>query len=346
MKSLETKRLILRKFNLDDFDAVHAYASSKENTVYMLFGPNDEAATRAFIQKAIAKASETPVVDHQFAATLKSTGTLIGSCDLHFHGDEAEIGWIIHQDYWQQGYGAELGNALLRLGFDELDMHRIIARCDAENIGSSRLMEKIGMRREGLSYDVRPPHKNSDRAYGDELSYAILKDEWDIQREITYYNALPCVFDGFIDVPMLSDGTIYLVCLDKQLGDPDKKHVPGYEFAICTNGEKVGRINLRIGYGGGFYNSNLYYGGQIGYDVDEPHRGNGYAVRACQLLLPVAKAHKMKILLITNNITNHASMRVCEKLGTRLVRVARLPEWTDLYKDGQRFSNIYEWSIG
>jgi len=36
---------------------------------------------------------------------------------------------------------------------------------------------------------------------------------------------------------------------------------------------------------------------------------------------------------------------VCEKLGARLVRVARLPEWHDLYKEGRRFSNIFEWEV-
>jgi len=344
MKTLETERLILRKFKEDDFAAVHSYASSKENTLYMLFGPNDDDETKTFIQSAIERAEETPITHYHYAVTLKS-GVLIGSCDLHFQDDNGEIGWIIHRDYWKQGYGAELGNALLKLGFDDLGLRRIIATCDSENIGSSKLMEKIGMRREGLFYDYRPPHKGSSRAYGDELSYAILKDDWDIQKEIAYYNSLPCVFGDFIDVPALSDGEIYLVCTSKQTGDPEKKHVPGYEFAICKNGEKVGRINLRIGYGGGPYNSNLYYGGQVGYDVDEPYRGNGYAAKACSLLLPVAKAHGMVKLLITNNITNHASRRVCEKLGARLVRAARLPEWNDLYKEGQRFSNIYEWIL-
>jgi len=173
----------------------------------------------------------------------------------------------------------------------------------------------------------------------------ITYDEKIIQKEIDYYNSLPCQFDGFISVPTLSDGEVYLVCLAKQMGNPEKKHVPGYEFAICVQGEKVGRINLRIGYGGGEYNSNLYYGGQIGYDVDEAHRGNNYAVRACKLLAPVAKAHNMTKLLITNNIENHASMRVCEKLEAKHIRVVVLPEWTDMYKEGQRFENIYEWNI-
>ena len=139
---------------------------------------------------------------------------------------------------------------------------------------------------------------------------------------------------------------IHLVCLAKNPAIPEKKYVPAYDFAICKGSEKIGEINLRIGYGGfGPDESSLYYGGQIGYGIDEQHRGNGYAVRACRLLLPVAKAHGMTKLLITNNITNTASRRVCEKLGLRFVRTVRLPEWTDLYRDGQRFQNIFEWSV-
>jgi predicted acetyltransferase len=161
-----------------------------------------------------------------------------------------------------------------------------------------------------------------------------------VQNEIAYYNALPCVFDDFIDVPELSDGVIELVCTKKAPAIPEKKWVPGYEFDICKNGQTIGAINLRIG-----YVNSLYYGGQIGYDVNEEHRGNGYAGRACLLLLPIAKAHDMKKLLITTNHTNVSSMRVCEKLGARLVRVATLPQWHDLYKDGQRYQNIYELSV-
>ena len=158
--------------------------------------------------------------------------------------------------------------------------------------------------------------------------------------EIKYYNSLPVIFNGFIDIPELSDGEIYLICTAKREGTPEKKWVPSYDFDICKNGEKIGNINLRIGYTAG-----LYYGGQIGYNIDEKHRGNGYAGKACKLIVPVAKAHGMTKLLITNNITNTASRRVCEKLGLKFISKVRLPRWHDLYKGGQRFSNIYEWSI-
>ena len=164
--------------------------------------------------------------------------------------------------------------------------------------------------------------------------------DMDMQEEIAYYNALPVVFDGFIDLPELSDGVISLICTAKNPAAPEKKFVPSYSFDVCKGGAKIGAVNLRIGYTEG-----LYYGGQIGYGIDEAHRGKGYAVRACQLLGRVAKAHGMAKLLITNEKSNAASRRVCEKLGARPLRLAPIPPWHDLYQRGERFVNVYEWSV-
>ena len=340
MLPIITDRLILRSFSEDDFEAVHSYASSAENTTYMLFGPNSEEDTRAFIGRAIASHAKDPIDNYSFAAELKETGRLIGACDLSTKGDDPEVGWLLHRDYWGKGYATEMGLALLKLGFEEHGLHRIIARCDVENTASSRVMEKIGMTREGLHREYRRTRPGSGKLYRDELVYAALRDEWDVQKEIAYYNALPCVFDGFTTVPSLSDGEIFLVCIEKHPANPEKKHVPAYNFAVCKGGEKIGSVGLRLGYTDG-----LYYAGQVGYAIDEAYRGNGYAARACKLMAPIARAHGMTKLLITNNHTNTASRRVCEKLGARLVRLARLPEWSELYKNGQRYENIYEWSI-
>jgi len=341
MRNLETERLILRPFQENDFEAVHAYTSSTENVQYMVWGPNDESQTKTFILHAIMKSKEITCNNYQYAAILKTGGKLIGACNIAIYSEgQAEIGWILHRAFWKQGFGTEMGNRILEFGFDELGLHRIIAHCDTENCDSYRIMERIGMRREGCFIEARAANKFSDKKYGDEYSYAILKDEWDTLKEIAYFKALPVTFNGFIDIQDLFDGEIQLVCVEKKPAIPEKKWVPAYVFEIRRNSSRVGEINLRIG-----YTDSLYYGGQIGYGIDEQHRGHGYAEKACRLLALVIRAHGMKKVLITNNHTNIASMRTCEKLGARFIRTARIPEWHDLYKQGQRFENIFEWSV-
>lgn len=341
MKTLETERLILRPFEETDFEAVHSYSSVTVNVQYMLWGPNNESDTREFIMEAIAASKEEPCRNHQYAVVLKAENRLIGGCNLLvLDGEQAEIGWILHRNYWKQGFGTEMGKKLLEYGFGELGLSRIVAHCDAENYGSYRVMENIGMRREGCFLKARPAHKFSDKEYSDEYLYAILKEEWEPLKEIEYYNSLPVVFFGFVDVPELTDGEIELVCIAKRPAIPEKNWVPSYDFEIRRNGFSIGDVSLRIG-----YTDSLYYGGHIGYSVDKNHRGHGYAEKACRLLVPVIRAHGMKKVIITNEYTNIASKRTCEKLSARFIRVARIPEWHDLYKEGQRFLNIFEWSM-
>lgn len=335
---LETKRLILRPLTPDDFEAVHSWASNPENMRLMKWGPNTEEETRKFLSNV------KPGKD--FAVVLKNTNAVIGSCGIYPNSlnDTGELGWILHIDYWKHGYGTELGGELIRYGFEDLKLRRIFAECAATNYGSVRVMERNAMRREATYFNAF--WARVDKEWIDAAGYAILAEEWEAHKEIAYYNALPVKFDDFIEMPELTDGVISLVCTAKKPAIPEKKYVPAYEFAVCKGSEKVGEVNLRIGYAGfGPDASSLYYGGQIGYGINENHRGNGYAVRACRLLLPVAKAHGMTKLLITNHIGNDASRRVCEKLGLLLIRTARLPEWHDLYKEGQRYVNIYEWSV-
>jgi [ribosomal protein S5]-alanine N-acetyltransferase len=341
METQETERLFLRPFAESDFDAVHSYASCYENVKYMPWGPNDDSDTYAFISRAITESEETPCRNYEYAAVLKETVKLVGACSISLKGkDEAELGWILHRNYWRHGLGTEMGAFLLRFGFEDLNLRRIIAHCDTDNYGSYRVMERIGMRREGTLIENRPANKQSGKKYCDEYSYAVLKDEYDTQKEIRYYNSLPVSFIDFIEVPKLADDEIELFCIEKIPAIPEKRFVPAYRFEIRKDGQKIGAIHLRIGYTEG-----LYYGGNIGYGIDEAFRGHNYAMKACKLLVPVIKAHGLTKILITNDYTNIASRRTCEKLGAKLLRVARLPEWHDLYQMGRRFSNIFEWSI-
>lgn len=178
MKTLETERLILRKFTQNDFEAVHSYASVMENVIFMEWGPNTEEQTHGFLNFAITKSEENPITNYQPAVILKETSKVIGACNLNITGEQGELGWILHRDYWKQGFGTEIGKSLLKFGFDELNLHRIIAHCDAENYGSYRVMQKIGMRCEGCFVEGRSANKLSDKKYSDELYYAILRSEW------------------------------------------------------------------------------------------------------------------------------------------------------------------------
>jgi len=339
---IETQRLILRKINVSEAEAV--YRKWAENPAVLCFLPpyynEDTDTVNNWINESSQSFREAAPDSYElFVMELKIGGDIIGIIELTEIDHEtrsAETGYHLCKKWWGNGYAAEALRELFRYSLEIKCLNRVWAVYDPRNPNSGKVMQKAGMLYEGTLRQC----KIRNGVLVDRIYYSMLKDDWETEKEISYYNALPCVFKDFIDVPELSDGVIHLVCTSKTPGNDERKWVPAYRFAICKGSEKIGEIDLRIGYTDG-----LYYGGQIGYGIDEKHRGNGYAGRACQLLKPVADAHGMMKLLITTNHTNSASMRVCEKLSCRLVRTARLPEWHDLYKEGRRFSNIYEWSL-
>jgi len=336
--TLTTPRLILRRLAVDDAQAMHEnWAADEKVTKYLSWNVHESVeVTRELLIKWVAGYDN--IETYHWAIVFD--GTLIGTIglpSLHSWHERCELGYCIGSGWWNNGLMTEAAGAVIKFAFEELNANKIFALHDTENIGSGRVMQKNGMTQEGL---LREHNQRKDGTRGDLAYYSILKAEWETQREIARYNALPVRFDGFTDLPELSDDEIYLVCTSKDEADPEKKWVPAYSFAVCKAGEKIGGINLRIGYTDG-----LYYSGQIGYGIDEKHRGNGYAGRACRLIVPIAKAHGMTRLLITNDPANTASKRVCEKLGARFVRLARLPEWHDLYAGGRRFINIFEWNM-
>ena len=165
-------------------------------------------------------------------------------------------------------------------------------------------------------------------------------EDAEIRREIARCNAFPVIFDGFLETDGLSDGAVELVCVEKLPADHIRGYAPSYNFAIKTRGVRIGAISLRVG-----FSRNLFYTGQIGYAVDAPFRGRGYAGKACLLMIPLMRAHGMTKVLITNNPENIASRRVCEKLGAKLLRIVKIPRTHELYKFGDRYKNIFEWDF-
>ncbi|MEQ3595549.1 GNAT family protein, partial [Bacillus albus] len=100
---------------------------------------------------------------------------LIGHIVFHkYFGEHTfEIGWVFNPKYFNKGYASEAAQATLKYGFKEMKLHRIIATCQPQNTPSYRLMERIGMRREGY-FRKCIPHGNE---WWDEYYYAILEEE-------------------------------------------------------------------------------------------------------------------------------------------------------------------------
>ncbi|MCF2936826.1 GNAT family N-acetyltransferase [Paenibacillus alkaliterrae] len=169
-----TDRLIIRDFIQEDWQTVHTYASNPLVARYMIWGPNTEDDTKKFIQRTIEMQGHNPRKDLELAVTLKDSGQLIGGCGIHVEGTNGEIGYCFHPNYWRQGYASESAAALLKFGFNELGLHRIFATCRPDNIGSSMVMEKIGMKREGHLRE----HMKVKGQWKDSFLYSILDQEF------------------------------------------------------------------------------------------------------------------------------------------------------------------------
>jgi RimJ/RimL family protein N-acetyltransferase len=173
---LETARLALRELGDDDFDAVHAYASDPEVVQYMTWGPNSIQDTWDFLERAQAQAAAEPRLDYAVAVARTDSRRVIGCVGLHLptaESHQAMLGYCYRREAWGQGYATEAGSAMVDFGFDVLGLHRIWAGCDADNAGSIRVLEKLGMSLEGRHrHDVRVRG-----TYRDSLVFGLLETE-------------------------------------------------------------------------------------------------------------------------------------------------------------------------
>jgi RimJ/RimL family protein N-acetyltransferase len=167
---LLTDRLTIRKFEHGDWAALLEYASDAEVMAYIPGGVLDEEGAKRFVQTNAGEDAKN------YAVVLKENEKLIGHIVFHpyFGGHTYEIGWVFHREFHGRGYATEAAAAFLQYGFGQLNLHRIIATCQPENVPSWRVMEKIGMRREGF-FRKCIPHRDG---WWDEYYYAILREEW------------------------------------------------------------------------------------------------------------------------------------------------------------------------
>jgi RimJ/RimL family protein N-acetyltransferase len=175
--AIETPRLILRELGDKDAPAVQAYAGDPEVVRYLDWGPNTPEDTAQFLTVAKVARNAVPRTAYHLAIVLKAAGELIGGCRIEIrsaaHGS-GDLGYVLARGAWGHGYATEATRALAEFGFDRLALHRIWATCDVDNRASARVLEKLGMRREGhLRQNVRRKGE-----WRDSYLYAILAPEW------------------------------------------------------------------------------------------------------------------------------------------------------------------------
>lgn len=176
VEPIKTERLVLRPFTPRDEEDMLEFESRKDVARYLFNEPRTrednarELAVRVN-RTALRKEKDTLMV------AVELDGKVIGYVLLTWLSEEhrqGEFGYVFHPDYHGRGYASEAAVEMLRIGFEKMNLHRVIGRCDPRNTGSARLMERLGMRKE--AHFVESEIFKGE--WGGELHYAMLESEW------------------------------------------------------------------------------------------------------------------------------------------------------------------------
>lgn len=175
---IRTERLLLRPLTPDDIDPLLAYRSRPDVCRYVPFEP---MSRQEVVDRLAGGWAGTALTDEGQALTLgvelAETGRLVGDVVLFWHSRfhrGGELGYIFHPDVAGRGYATEAATAVLRLGFEGLGLHRIVARLDERNEASARVARRLGMRQEARLVD----NEIFKGEWSTELRFAMLADEW------------------------------------------------------------------------------------------------------------------------------------------------------------------------
>lgn len=175
---IETARLTIRPFVETDLDALDSYHRLPEVARYLYWEPR----TREETEQALRKRIERLTIEREgdilvLAVVLRETGELLGDVNLSLRSEEhrtGEFGFIFDPRHHGHGYAGEAAVEMLRLGFEGLDLHRIIGRCDRRNTASAKLMSRLGLRKEAHFVE----NEMVKGEWVDELVFAMLAEEW------------------------------------------------------------------------------------------------------------------------------------------------------------------------
>lgn len=161
-----------------DIEGVHTLLSDWTVVRYMLL-PHCETVeqSRKCLDELITETPGGAWISVVRTIEVLDSAPLVGLCGIAIlrGSEQGEIWYLVRRDHWGRGIAQFAAGQLLRIGFCELNLHRMFATCLPENPASSRVLEKVGMRREGY-------HAKNLKIHGlwhDSYLYAILRTEWE-----------------------------------------------------------------------------------------------------------------------------------------------------------------------
>jgi RimJ/RimL family protein N-acetyltransferase len=173
-----SQRLLLRKVTVAELEMVHGLHSLPETDRYNTLGiPENKIRTRTILNGWISEGEMPNCRSYTFCILERPSGKFVGLIALNLGKDiyrNAEVWYKLHPSFWNRGYGTEALRAVLDFGFHTLGLHRIEAGCAVENGASIRLLEKVGMQREGQKRKVLP----LKTGWMDNYMYAILAEDF------------------------------------------------------------------------------------------------------------------------------------------------------------------------
>ena len=170
-----TDRLILRQFTKKDAGDMYVWASNPNVVKYLSYQPHKSLKdSKSILRKWIASYKKQNV--YNWAIEYK--GVCVGNISVVSQEEDGYIchlGWQIDEKYWNKGIVTEAAKAVVDFLFTEVGCDRISSAYDTRNVGSGRVMQKIGMEFEGC---LRRYYYQKDGSIGDRNFYSILRSEW------------------------------------------------------------------------------------------------------------------------------------------------------------------------
>lgn len=171
-----SRRVALREFERNDLDAVQSWTGDPDVVRHIPLGPTTRSEARGYLRQLRREARARPRRVYTLGVVDRADDTLVGSVGLtvdSLHHRRAELGYVLRRERWGRGLAVEASRLMLDLAFDELGLHRVWAICDVGNPASARVLEKLGMIREGrLRADLRIGDE-----FRDAWLYAILDED-------------------------------------------------------------------------------------------------------------------------------------------------------------------------